>query len=189
MTDPTDKSSEAPRICRMAVVSFVLGVLSLPLIVIAPAAGLPAIFLGHRAVARVRRAEGALRGHGLAVAGYLLGYFTVTFWLYGAWQLRVRETRYVQTAYQRDYRWGTVEVGTALNHPKGRPVQGGRYASVIAFEANDTNRQVLLYAGPRGEDPRRPEFVSGSSNVVTYRLAEGGTTNLVIRVERGRQAQ
>ncbi|MDQ3623625.1 MAG: DUF4190 domain-containing protein, partial [Verrucomicrobiota bacterium] len=62
----------------LAVASLVLGVLGL--VVIPFICSLPAVICGHLSLGRIRRAAGALAGHGMAVAGLLTGYFGIVIW-------------------------------------------------------------------------------------------------------------
>jgi hypothetical protein len=59
-----------PRLCRPALVSFLLGLLALPLLIVA---GLPALLLGYHSLYAINASEGRLRGRRLAVAGMALG--------------------------------------------------------------------------------------------------------------------
>lgn len=61
-----------------AIASLVMGILSLALLVLT---GIPAIILGHVARGKIRRSGGAFSGHGMAVAGMVLGYVTTTLTL------------------------------------------------------------------------------------------------------------
>lgn len=60
----------------LAIVSLVLGILSVVLVIICvgPLFGIPAIICGHIAVSRINRSAGALSGKGLAIAGFITGY-------------------------------------------------------------------------------------------------------------------
>jgi acyl carrier protein len=185
MPDDMEHEVGRPKMSGMAVTSLLLGILSLLVFLVGPVFALPAVIFGHVASARVRRSDGAQRGHALAVVGFLLGYFCLTFWGYTLYHLRYQRFDHIQTAYQKDFQSENAEVGTALNIPLGRAVPDGRYASVVAFPPGRTNEQVVLYAGPRGEAPVRPVFVSAASNVVTYRLPDNTTTSLTIRLREG----
>ncbi len=65
--------SDAIQISGKAIVSSILGVLSLVLLVLT---GIPAMVLGLRALREVNMSDGALRGRGLAITGMLLGAFS-----------------------------------------------------------------------------------------------------------------
>ena len=58
-----------------AIASLVLGILSLALLFLT---GVPAILCGHMARKKIRRSGGTFSGHGMAVAGMVLGYVTTT---------------------------------------------------------------------------------------------------------------
>jgi hypothetical protein len=62
-----------------AIASLVLGILSLVLICFT---GIPAIICGHIARSKIRRSGNAYSGHGMAVAGLVLGYITTTLGLF-----------------------------------------------------------------------------------------------------------
>ena len=65
-------NTPARQTCSMATISLVFGILSwvcLPFV-----GAVAAIICGHMARTEIRRAEGALDGDGLAVAGLVLGY-------------------------------------------------------------------------------------------------------------------
>lgn len=62
----------------LAVASLVLGVLGLTLVPFI--CSLPAVVCGHLSLGRIRRATGALAGHGLAVGGLVTEYFGVLIW-------------------------------------------------------------------------------------------------------------
>ena len=75
ITEPT-----APRGRRrksMAVASLVLGILSV--ICLGPFAAIPAIILGHLAHSRSRRTPEQYEGHGIAIAGFTLGYVGLVY--------------------------------------------------------------------------------------------------------------
>ena len=56
-----------------AIASLVCGVL----LCFGPLTAIPAIVLGHLALAEIKRASGRMAGHGMAIAGLILGYFGV----------------------------------------------------------------------------------------------------------------
>lgn len=71
-----------------AIASLVLGILSL---VIPCLTGIPAIIFGHMARSKIRRSAGAFSGHGMAVAGLVLGYVTTTLTiLFIIWLIAMR---------------------------------------------------------------------------------------------------
>ena len=61
----------------MAITSLVLGIAAIPAIccygVPAIALGIPAVILGRKSLGRIRASGGALGGHGLAQAGWIMG--------------------------------------------------------------------------------------------------------------------
>lgn len=63
----------ATRTDGKAVASLVLGLLGLVTCI----AGIPAIILGHIARSNIEKSKGQLKGDGMALAGLILGYFTV----------------------------------------------------------------------------------------------------------------
>ena len=62
-----------PRVCPLAVVSLVLGVL----LCLGCVTGVPAVVCGHIALGQIRRAGGALTGRGLAIGGLVTGYASI----------------------------------------------------------------------------------------------------------------
>jgi prepilin-type processing-associated H-X9-DG protein len=69
MTDPAP-DTERPQPSTAALASFLLGIASVPLLLLA---GLPALFVGYRALYAINASEGRLTGRRLAVAGMVLG--------------------------------------------------------------------------------------------------------------------
>jgi len=63
-------SQQAPSLCRRAVFCFVLGALSPALLFLT---GIPALWMGVRALRLINASDGRLRGRRLAVAGMVLG--------------------------------------------------------------------------------------------------------------------
>lgn len=57
--------------CGLATASLVCGLCGL---LLGPLTGIPAIITGHMALARIKKSGGVLQGHGMAVAGLILGY-------------------------------------------------------------------------------------------------------------------
>lgn len=68
-------STEAPKksTSGLAIASLICGLLGL---VLAFFTGIPAIITGHMAMSRIKASGGAIGGHGMALAGTILGYFT-----------------------------------------------------------------------------------------------------------------
>jgi len=67
----SEPSPSPPRpLSRLALVSLVLGVLSLLLLIVT---GVPALLLGYRSLYQINASDGRLRGRGLAIGGMLLG--------------------------------------------------------------------------------------------------------------------
>src|SRR5262249_12694310 len=62
--------TRAPRTSSKALVSFLWGLLSLVLFLVA---GIPAVLLGLHSLREINRSDGALRGRPFAVAGMVLG--------------------------------------------------------------------------------------------------------------------
>ena len=62
------------RTSALAIVSLVLGLLSLPMLFIA---AVPAVICGHVALGRIRKSAGASGGEGFAIAGLVLGYIGI----------------------------------------------------------------------------------------------------------------
>jgi len=71
----TDAATGGVRTDTQAVVSIVLGILSLPSLVFPPggALGIAAIVVGVMARHRITRSEGRLKGQRIAIAGIILG--------------------------------------------------------------------------------------------------------------------
>lgn len=64
-----------------AVLSLILGILALPVPFGCIPFGVPAILLGLHARNKIDESRGALRGHGLAGAGVILGCISVGLWI------------------------------------------------------------------------------------------------------------
>jgi len=62
----------------LAVWSFILGLASI--FCFGVITGIPAIFCGHMALGRIKRADGALGGSGLAIAGLIIAYISLAGW-------------------------------------------------------------------------------------------------------------
>ncbi|MBY0495693.1 MAG: hypothetical protein K2Y23_15905 [Cyanobacteria bacterium] len=59
------------------------------------------------------------------------------------------------------------------------PIPTGRYYAVIAFTNGQMADARILFRGPSGEVPERPEFVSWKDQTVIYRTnAKGETLDL-----------
>ncbi len=91
MTQPSPENSvpvePAPgppaRTSTAALVSLILGLLALPLNILA---GLPALLVGYRSLYAINASEGQLRGRGLAIAGMVLGLLGCLFGVaWGLW--------------------------------------------------------------------------------------------------------
>ena len=65
-----------PQRCGLALASLICG-----LVPCGCNAGLLAIIVGHIALRRIKQSDGALTGHGMAVAGTILGYVFVAIWI------------------------------------------------------------------------------------------------------------
>jgi competence protein ComGC len=82
MTDVQPSQPPAPPLSNTqaatpgtATASLVLGILSL--LCLGLLAGIPAVICGHKARGRIQRANGTLKGDGLALAGLIMGYISI----------------------------------------------------------------------------------------------------------------
>lgn|SRR5215831_13238096 len=73
---PASARQPSPETDARAVTSFVLGLISIVLL-LNIFAGVPAIILGHMSRSSIRRSNGRLRGSGLALTGLILGYLSL----------------------------------------------------------------------------------------------------------------
>jgi hypothetical protein len=64
--------------CGLATASLTCGLSSL---LLGPLTGIPAIITGHMAVAKIKKSGGVLQGHGMAIAGLVLGYILSALFL------------------------------------------------------------------------------------------------------------
>ena len=64
--DSSSRLGTKPKTSRLAIASFVLGILSLPLLLLA---AIPAIILGIVSLIKIKKSAGQLKGKGLAIAG------------------------------------------------------------------------------------------------------------------------
>ncbi len=62
-----------------ATASLILGILSVT--VLCGIAGIPAIILGHLGLSKIKKSNGQLKGEGLALAGLIMGYFSLVLTL------------------------------------------------------------------------------------------------------------
>ena len=92
--------------------------------------------------------------------------------------LRFTKPEYRETAFQRDYTWNDIEVGTLIRYPINMFVPVGRYYVVVAIKTGQTNHRCLLLSGPKEEVPAVPKFVSGHEQTVSYALSDGTVTNI-----------
>ena len=74
---PPVPGSVQPKTSALAIVSLVLGILSMILCFVGPVFGIPAIICGHMAASRINRSGGSLSGKGLAIAGFVTGYANI----------------------------------------------------------------------------------------------------------------
>jgi hypothetical protein len=92
--------------------------------------------------------------------------------------LLLRETSknldYRETGYTKDYAWNGIEVGTLIRFPVNTSIPIGRYCAVIASTNGQMTGARILFRGPPGEVPERPEFVSGKGQTVVYRTKANG---------------
>ncbi len=72
-------SQQEKKNCRLAIISFILGILGLLLFCIAILPGLPAVICGHLALSKIKRARDTLHGRGMAIAGLSMGYIAIAF--------------------------------------------------------------------------------------------------------------
>jgi hypothetical protein len=63
----------------LAIWSLVLGILAI--ISCGPISGIPAIICGHMARSRIKDSPETLTGNGMAMAGLIMGYFSVVFFI------------------------------------------------------------------------------------------------------------
>jgi len=68
-------ASNTPKTTALAIWSLVLGILSLACFSIFTA--IPGVICGHKALTRIKYSNGALSGHGIAVAGLITGYIGI----------------------------------------------------------------------------------------------------------------
>jgi hypothetical protein len=74
---PTTDNTPQPKTSGLAIWSLVLGILSLTCFSILSA--IPGVICGHKALSRISRANGALSGKGLAIAGLVTGYLGIAW--------------------------------------------------------------------------------------------------------------
>ena len=89
-----------------------------------------------------------------------------------------KKLEYRETGYSKDYSWNGIEVGTVLRFPVGTSIPIGRYGAVIAVKNTEMADARILFRGPLGEVPERPEFVSGKEHIVIYRTKSQGEVTL-----------
>jgi hypothetical protein len=90
--------------------------------------------------------------------------------------LLLKKHDYYDSHFQRDYLWNGIEVGTISRLPLGNPIPTGRYGAVIAFPVGKIETARILLAGPKGELPTRPKFVSGQGQTVVYAIDNDNRT-------------
>ena len=89
-----------------------------------------------------------------------------------------KKLAYREAGYSKDYSWNGIEVGTVIRFPVNTSIPIGRYCAVIAFKNGQMTDAHILYRGPLGEVPGRPEFVSGKEQTVIYRTKSKGEITL-----------
>ena len=89
-----------------------------------------------------------------------------------------QKLEYREAGYTRDYSWNDLEIGTIIRYPINSPIPVGRYCAVIAFKNGQMTDARILFRGPFGEVPERPEFVSGKEQTVIYRTKSKGDVTL-----------
>jgi hypothetical protein len=77
---------------------------------------------------------------------------------------------YLDSAYEKDYEWQGIEVGSILRLPIGSILPTGRKMAVVAFPTNSMEDARVVYECRGGEVPTRPVFVSATNSTVTYKL-------------------
>ena len=110
-------------------------------------------------------------GCGLPIAFIILGILSVS------WETH-KKLEYRETGYRKDYLWNDIEVGTVIRYPGNTSIPIGRYCAVIAFKNSLVTDARILFRGPLGEVPERPEFVSGKEQTVIYRTQSKGEVTL-----------
>jgi len=114
---------------------------------------------------------GRHRAAGLPIALIVLGILSASCQTH-------KKLEYGEAGYHKDYSWNDLEVGTIIRFPVNSPIPIGRYCAVIAFENGHMTEARILFRGPFGEVPERPEFVSGMEQTVTYRTKSKGEVTL-----------
>lgn len=69
--DSTSSAQISAPTCGLATASLVCGICGF---ILGPLTGIPAIITGHLALGRIKKSGWALKGHGMAIAGLILGY-------------------------------------------------------------------------------------------------------------------
>src|SRR5882762_7930467 len=110
-------------------------------------------------------------GCGLPIAFIILGALLVFYETH-------KKLEYSETGYRKDYLWNDIEVGTVIRIPVNTPIPIGRYYAVIAVKNSLMTDARILFRGPLGEVPERPEFVSGTQQTVIYRTKSKGEVTL-----------
>ena len=68
-------AGQPPQSSGLAIASLILGILSLFMALLT---GIPAVICGHLSLSRIKRAQGALTGRGMAITGLILGYLGIS---------------------------------------------------------------------------------------------------------------
>ena len=63
-----------PKTSGLAIASLIFGVIIIPFTILT---GIPAIIMGHIAMSKIKKSQGAIGGRGLALAGTVLGYLSL----------------------------------------------------------------------------------------------------------------
>ena len=71
--------SAPPTTSACAIVSLVLSILSL--FCFGFLTGIPGVICGHIGISNIKRSGGRMTGQGLCVAGLIIGYISIAFWL------------------------------------------------------------------------------------------------------------
>jgi len=76
---PPFPSPSQPQSCGLATWSLVLGIAALvfTVVCIGPLLSIPAVICGHKAMGRIKRSQGVLKGESVALAGLITGYIGI----------------------------------------------------------------------------------------------------------------
>jgi len=200
-------SSVSPRLDSKALVSLLLGVLSIvPLSIFA---GVPAVVLGHLSRASVRRSQGQLKGSGLALAGLLMGYVSLALLplvLFTGMAIprvfrgqialneaaavnTLRSINYAATTYRTEhntYPATLQELGAASLFPLDAAVTsfGTQSGYRFTYKTSSSGGGYVLRADPISLAAGQRHFYSDSSGVIRFekdRPAGSGSASLELQ--------